>query len=231
MPTVHFQAADSYKQIDFPRQTFDFVISHIENLTDFFIQLTCKELELNQLTDDLQKEHIRAPELSTNQLKPYQPCLAKSPLDDCWYRALILSNSQTDIRIRFIDFGDTHQIDFKSIRQLADKFALVSPYAYHCTLTNPQFEHLKFDKDEMISKCIGQIFQGKFDGQTKEKIFILRSETFERLFSNSKRVSCLIVHIDHDRNQFYIQDDRETMNKIKSEFQWQIIYLEKKIFN
>ena len=217
MPTVHFQAADSYKQIDFPRQTFDFVISHIENLTDFFIQLTCKELELNQLTDDLQKEHIRAPELSTNQLKPYQPCLAKSPLDDCWYRALILSNSQTDIRIRFIDFGDTHQIDFKSIRQLADKFALVSPYAYHCTLTNPQFEHLKFDKDEMISKCIGQIFQGKFDGQTKEKIFILRSETFERLFSNSKRVSCLIVHIDHDRNQFYIQDDRETMNKIKSE--------------
>jgi hypothetical protein len=129
----NFEAGDNIIENIIPKETFEFVISHIETPNDFFIQLISKGDELTELSETLQKEYKDAPESNINPIKINQVCLAKSS-DDCWYRAIVLSPGLIKIKVRFIDFGDTLDVESKNIRQLAKKFCLKSPYAYHCML-------------------------------------------------------------------------------------------------
>ena len=129
----NFEAGDNITENIIPKEAFEFVISHIETPNDFFIQLITKGDELTELSDTLQKEYKDAPELNINSIKMDQVCLAKSS-DDCWYRAIVMSISLIKTKVRFIDFGDTFDVESKSIRQLAKKFCLKSPYAYRCML-------------------------------------------------------------------------------------------------
>jgi hypothetical protein len=135
-PTVNkFEAGDQFIENDIPKDKFQFVVSHIETSNDFFIQLLSKADELSTLSDTLQKVYKEAPELNISSIKIDQACLAKSS-DDCWYRAVVLKTGLTKIKVRFIDFGDTIDLDTKTIRQLAKTFCSTPPYAYRCTLQN-----------------------------------------------------------------------------------------------
>jgi hypothetical protein len=215
-----FEAGDNYTENEIPKGTFQFVISHIEKANDFFIQLTSKENELSELTDTLQKEYQDAPELTFNSIKPKQACLAKSS-DGCWYRAIILSPGSIKIKIRFIDFGDTIDADAKTIRQLAKKFSSKPPYAYHCTLKNVTTNE-NINTTEIITKCADQKFDGKIDTKSSDdEKYFLQSDNFQKLLIDIHAIKanlpCLIVYVDHDKNQFYIQDDPTTTDKIKDE--------------
>jgi hypothetical protein len=214
-----FEAGDQFIENEIPKESFQFVLSHIEKSNDFFIQLYSKENELSQLTETLQIEYKDAPELNINLIKINQACLAKSS-DDCWYRAIILTTGLTKIKIRFIDFGDTIDVDIKTIRQLAKKFCLTSPYAYRCTLKNVE-NNENINTNEIIDKCANQKFNGKIEKKTSDDKYILQSEDFEKLMIDikaiKKYISCFIVYIDTDKHQFYIQDDHQTMEKINNE--------------
>lgn len=82
----YFQAGDQFiEQKEIPKDTFKFVISHIETANDFYIQLVSKGDELSKLTETLQIEYDQAPQIELNKFKMNEPCLAKSS-DKCWYR-------------------------------------------------------------------------------------------------------------------------------------------------
>jgi hypothetical protein len=51
---------------------------------------------------------------------------------------MVLSTGLTKIKIRFIDFGDTTDVDSNTIRQISKKHCLPAPYAYRCTLKNAE---------------------------------------------------------------------------------------------
>ncbi|UJR08582.1 hypothetical protein I4U23_012841 [Adineta vaga] len=215
-----FEAGDHFTEKEVPKDTFQFVLSHIETLTDFFIQLFSKCEELSQLTEQLQAEYKDAPELTFSSIKTNQVCLAKSS-DLCWYRASVLSVNSAHIQVRFIDFGDTMNVDAQSIRQLASKFCLKPPYAYRCTIRNIEgIENLS--KDKIILKCTDKRFSGKFEKQLVDEKYLLQSDDFEKtIFENKlpkssveKRIQCPISHIDEDNHQFYIQIDDAIMDQI-----------------
>lgn len=224
MKTAPFEAGDNFIENEIPREEFQFVISHIEKSNDFFIQLYSKEKELSQLSETLQNEYKDAPELNKDSIKINQACLAKSS-DDCWYRAKILSTDLPKIKIRFIDFGDTYDIDIKTIRQLAKKFCSTSPYAYRCLLKDVE-ENENMNTNEIIQKCAGQTFNGKIEKSLLNDKYILQSDNFQKLMIDINAIklkpllntiSCVIVYIDEDKHQFYIQDDSEIMDKITDE--------------
>jgi hypothetical protein len=157
-------------------------------------------------------------------MKINQPCLAKSS-DDCWYRAIVLTIGVTKIKVRFIDFGDTIDVDTKTIRQLANKFCLTPPYAYHCTLKNVE-ENDNINTNEIIEKCANKKFNGKIEKKSFDHKYLLQSDDFQKLMidinaiklkSQTNNIPCVIVYIDHDKYQFYIQDDQKTMEKINDE--------------
>jgi hypothetical protein len=237
----NFEPGDRIIENTIPKETFQFVISHIEAPNDFFIQLTLKENELSELTDTLQKEYKDAPELNMNSLKPNQVCLAKSS-DNCWYRAVILLTGLTKAKVRFIDFGDTFDVESKSIRQLSKKFCSTPPYAYRCTLNNVEGRKYFLSKieifyfyflanenikiDEISEQCAKQKFNGTIEKKSSDDKYLLQSDNFEKFMiqinaiqksKSQSNTKSLIVHIDADKHQFYIQDDDQTMEKITTE--------------
>jgi hypothetical protein len=54
------------------------------------------------------------------------------------FSAIVLSTGLTKVKIRFIDFGDTTDVGSNTIRQISKKHCLAAPYAYRCTLKNPE---------------------------------------------------------------------------------------------
>jgi hypothetical protein len=55
-----------------------------------------------------------------------------------FFQAIALSTGVSKIKVRFIDFGDTADVDSNTVRQLATKHCLAAPYAYRCTFKNAQ---------------------------------------------------------------------------------------------
>jgi hypothetical protein len=84
-PTVNFESGDRFVENEIPKETFKFVVSHIESANDYFIQILSKGDELGKLSETLQTEYTQSPKGNLNSFKKSQPCLAKST-DDCWYR-------------------------------------------------------------------------------------------------------------------------------------------------
>lgn len=221
---IPFESADQYTDNKIPSGTFEFALSHIEQCNDFFIQLYSKEKELLELNNTLQKEYQDAPELNLSSMKINQACLAKSS-DDCWYRAVLLNTNLIKTQVRFIDFGDTIDLETRTIRQLAKKFSSLPPYAYRCTLNNVRSNE-NISTDELSSKCVGRQFHGLIEKKTSDERYFLQSDDFQRLMIDIKAIEknlpCSIVYIDSDQHQFYIQDDSKTMEQIDEEVKVEI---------
>lgn len=128
-----FESGDHFVENVIPKEEFRFVLSHIETPNDFFIQIYSKADELTALSDKLQNEYVNAPELNSSEIN--KACLAKSS-DQCWYRAIILSTNFIQAKVRFIDFGDTLDVEKKSLKQIEKDISLIPPYAYRCSLEN-----------------------------------------------------------------------------------------------
>ncbi|CAF1120767.1 unnamed protein product [Adineta ricciae] len=215
-----FEAGNHFTEKEIPRDIFQFVLSDITTPSDFFIQLLSKTEDVSQLTNQLQAESNDAPLLPLSSIKPNQVCLAKSS-DSCWYRATVLSVNLNKIQVRFVDFGDTMEVDPQSIRLLASKFCLKPPYAYNCTLQNAE-DITNFDKSAIITKCAGKQYHGKFEKQLPNEKYLLVSDDFEKAIlgdtvtksTAEKRMAGLIVYVDHDSQQFFIQTNEEIAEEI-----------------
>ncbi|CAF3914337.1 unnamed protein product [Rotaria magnacalcarata] len=218
-----FEAGDHFADNEIPKEAFQFALSHIEASNDFFIQLYSKADELSTFTATLQEEYSNAPEL--NSIEEKKICLAKSS-DHCWYRAVILSTGLIKTKVRFIDFGDTLDVDKKSVKQLEKKFSLSPPYAYRCMLENCQANE-NMDTNKVIEKCAEQIFNGKIQNKLSNEQYCLQSNDLKKLMidinaikikqETNTNIKCSIVHIDSGEYELYIQDDEETMKKINNE--------------
>ena len=219
-----FEAGERFADNELPKGPVQFVLSHLETGNDFFIQLLTKATELSSLSETLQKDFKDAPALASHAMKVDQACLAKST-DDCWYRARILTTGIAKVKVRFVDFGDTLDVDTRFVRQLAKKHCSIAPYAFRCT-----FEHLQVNDSLPITKLIDHCAEKQFDGSIKSKSidekYLLQSANLEKCLveidavhpradQSVKRVKCLIVHTDFDQRLFYVQDDDKAMDEIR----------------
>lgn len=134
-----FDSALNLLEETFPQGQFEFVISHFEESNDFFIQNPSDTNDLTSLSDELQKEFRETFDLLEKMFREDLPCLAKSS-DGCWYRGQILSVVDKNVKVRFVDFGDTAEVEKKTVRQLPKKFAMKPSYAHRCSIKDVQSE-------------------------------------------------------------------------------------------
>lgn len=142
-----------------------------------------------------------------------QPCLAKFT-DQCWYRgkgdiemiprkihefgisATVLTKGVTQLKVRFVDFGNTCEVDSKNIRQISKTQSVQPPYAYQCTFENAQgnYQHNpssapsfcfvaveNVDTDTIINQCANKEFEGKIATKTSDGKFFLQSDEWLNL--------------------------------------------------
>lgn len=112
------------------------MVSHVENPSSLWLQLGVQKTvdALNTLQQIL---------LSPVEVQPLSTlpslgslCVAKFSEDDCWYRALVLEQLDSQqIRVRFIDYGNSSIVALSDTRPFMKELLTITPQTVECSLT------------------------------------------------------------------------------------------------
>jgi len=117
-------------------------VSFAVGMNEFYLQLASKEQALETLQEDLNVTHesvISSSIMIDDQSTVF--CIAKSPDDEQWYRACILSREKSSALVKFIDYGNTSTVPSEWLKPLNNLFVTHPPLAIECCL-----EKLSADK-------------------------------------------------------------------------------------
>ncbi|XP_043481522.1 uncharacterized protein LOC122510734 isoform X2 [Leptopilina heterotoma] len=113
-----------------PRSAF---ISHINSLSDFYIQ---EEKSVSNL-EKIQDRFLVADMLpKVTDVKEGTLCVAKFT-DGDWYRARVLAPGETGTKVLFIDYGNNAEVT--EIRAIPEDVASIPPLARWCSLLKPYY--------------------------------------------------------------------------------------------
>lgn len=109
-------------------------VSHINNPSDFYIQLVDDEPQLDRVSEKL-NDSKTLEGLIEQQLHVGDLTCAVFLDDGLWYRAVIkekLSGGQ--VSVEYIDYGNTAVVDLCKLRRLADNCSSIPAFSIHCSL-------------------------------------------------------------------------------------------------
>ncbi|XP_060087306.1 tudor domain-containing protein 6 [Heteronotia binoei] len=114
-------------------KTFVYV-SHINNPSDFYVQLVEDESLLDSISEKLnQSEAVEF--LNGQQLCVGDLIGAVFPEDSLWYRAVVQKQPSDElVSVRYIDFGNTAVVDICKTCRLLEDCALCPRMSIHCSL-------------------------------------------------------------------------------------------------
>lgn len=113
----------------------DGYISHVNDPSDFYVQLEETEEELSDFAAALSEQYecIAETDLMVQDAYVGMACCAKFTDDNQWYRAEIIDIIDSSASVLFVDYGNTDVVQVHSLKQLTENL-LKKPYAIHCTL-------------------------------------------------------------------------------------------------
>ncbi|XP_060947063.1 tudor domain-containing 6 [Limanda limanda] len=128
------------------------VVQHVSNPSEFWIQTQKYAQELDELMDRIyhlhkdsgNKDVVRNPTVGLY-------CAAKAE-DGVFYRAIVSEVGQTQVKVFFVDYGNTEVVKRMNIRTLPDKFKKLPRLALKCTLADVR------PKDGRWSPCASDYF-------------------------------------------------------------------------
>ncbi|XP_037375737.1 tudor domain-containing protein 6 [Talpa occidentalis] len=110
-------------------------VSHINDLSDFYVQLTEDEAEINHLSERLNDVRTKPEYYTGPALQKGDVICATFPDDNLWYRAVIKEQQSNDLlSVQFIDYGNVSIIHTNKIGKLDLINAQLPGLAIHCSL-------------------------------------------------------------------------------------------------
>ena len=112
------------------------MVSHVENPFSLWLQLGVQKTldALNTLQQMLLSPAEMQPPGTVPSLGSL--CVAKFSEDDCWYRALVLEELDSQqIRVRFIDYGNSSIVALSDTRPFVKELLTITPQTVECSLT------------------------------------------------------------------------------------------------
>lgn len=113
-----------------PRSAF---ISHINSLSDFYVQEEKSVSDLEKIQDRLLVANM-FPKVS--DVKEGTLCVAMYT-DNDWYRARVIKQDESKIKVLFIDYGNNAEVT--EIRAVPEDIASIPPLAKKCSLIKPYY--------------------------------------------------------------------------------------------
>ncbi|KAM3860923.1 tudor domain-containing 6-like [Diretmus argenteus] len=132
------------------------VVQHVSNPSEFWIQTQTYANELEKLMDsisDFYRESVNENVVKNPTVGLY--CAAKAK--DChFYRATVSEVGDMQIKVFFVDYGNTEVIDRSSIRALPDKFKKLPHLALKCKLAGvrPKYERWSHSATDFFTKKV-----------------------------------------------------------------------------
>ncbi|XP_026173945.1 tudor domain-containing protein 15 [Mastacembelus armatus] len=107
--------------------------SYISSPSDFWCQPLDQVPALEELMDKVQQYYLThtAPIQSGDSC-----CVARSPLDARWYRAIITEKQKGQARVISVDYGFTIQIKEHNLQAVQPEYMLLEGQAFRCNLYN-----------------------------------------------------------------------------------------------
>ncbi|KAH0621802.1 hypothetical protein JD844_023436 [Phrynosoma platyrhinos] len=108
-------------------------ISHINNPSDFYVQLVEDEPVLNSISEKLNSERIES--LQWEQVHVGNLICAVFSEDGLWYRAVVTEEPCGEsVSVRYIDYGNTASVGICKTGRLLEEFSSFPVMSIHCSL-------------------------------------------------------------------------------------------------
>ena len=117
-----------------PGQTVSAFASFIESPSRFWIQLAGCDDELTSMMETLSKHYGSGTEPALANPTPGQPCVALYDEDKQWYRASVMSVHGTEVKVQFVDYGNSELVDRQSIKPISSAFMTSPLLSIECCL-------------------------------------------------------------------------------------------------
>uniref|UniRef100_K7GGP5 Tudor domain-containing protein n=2 Tax=Pelodiscus sinensis TaxID=13735 RepID=K7GGP5_PELSI len=125
-------------------------VSHVNNPSDFYIQLVTDEPQLNSISEVLNKTGTEG--LNQQQLQVGNLICAVFSEDHLRYRAVIKEKlSDERISVQYIDYGNTSVVNVCEINKLLEKYSSVPIMSIHSSLAGVQCKQLTDWTQEAVS--------------------------------------------------------------------------------
>ncbi|KAK7907374.1 hypothetical protein WMY93_015986 [Mugilogobius chulae] len=90
--------------------------------------------ELDQISESVAKAGDKATSVNLDALSVGSPCIAQFSEDQLWYRAEVLSKTEDELSLMFVDYGNTSQVKLSDVRQIPPQLVQNSVQAFLCEL-------------------------------------------------------------------------------------------------
>lgn len=128
---------------------------HVNDPSNFYINNNNDEI-YSRLDNDIYEYYAQHESLLLNSpnrvdfLKKSTVCIVKSPSNELFYRAMILSHNDQSLNVFYIDYGTTRSVSISNTFPFLKEFCYLPPYCIACTLQSIKPEK----KDGWCSKAI-----------------------------------------------------------------------------
>nr|XP_036862024.1 tudor domain-containing protein 6 isoform X1 [Manis javanica] len=110
-------------------------LSHINDVSDFYVQLMDDEAEITCLSERLNDIRARPEYYAGPPLQGGDLVCAIFPEDNLWYRAMVMEQESDDlVSVQFIDYGNMSMVHTNKIGKLDLTNALLPGLCIHCSL-------------------------------------------------------------------------------------------------
>uniref|UniRef100_A0A3B5AAS8 Tudor domain containing 6 n=1 Tax=Stegastes partitus TaxID=144197 RepID=A0A3B5AAS8_9TELE len=127
--------AEKLPAVDLPlKSSHVAVVQHIASPSEFWIQTQSSAKQVDELIDGMYHLYKNSPKKDAVKNPPVGLyCAAKSE-DGDFYRAIVAEVCETQIKVFFVDYGNTEMVDGSDIRMLPAEFKKLPRLALKCSL-------------------------------------------------------------------------------------------------
>ncbi|XP_077366347.1 tudor domain-containing 6 isoform X2 [Festucalex cinctus] len=119
-------------------------VSHISNPGEFWIQTQNHANELDKLMDGVFHLYKSSDNIYVMETPTLGACCAAKAADGDFYRAIVSEVGESKIKVFFVDYGGTEEVDWSNIRTLPDKFKKLPQLALKCSLAGLRPKDLRW---------------------------------------------------------------------------------------
>lgn len=200
------------KFCEFPQKTIapgfktSVYVSHINDPSDFYIQLMEDEAEINRLSERLNDARTRPPCHTGPPWQSGDVIRAVFSEDNLWYRAVVLEQQPNDLlSVQFIDYGNTSVVHTNKTGKLGPIDAVIPALCLHCSLRGllgpdmascqEMVNYFSQRTDEVQIRCEFVKLQGTWEVVLADEHGIIAEDMISRFPSKEKAQMGLTTQI------------------------------------
>ncbi|XP_030411140.1 tudor domain-containing protein 6-like isoform X3 [Gopherus evgoodei] len=145
-------------------------ISHVNNPSDFYIQLASDEPQLNDISEGLNNK-TATEGLGQQQVQVGDLICAVFSEDGLWYRAVVKEKlSDEQISVQYIDYGNTFVVNICETSRLLEKYSSVPMMSIHSSLAGVQCKQFTNWTQEAVSSFSERTSEVQLNCEFVEKL-------------------------------------------------------------